>query len=100
MEMLTPPYTVARIFKGLEGMKNIITYNELIKILDAKLRALEARRSEEEQESTEAIIIKAVDFLIDQASIPKDFGRIRSILRKRGLPHVVLALSVTQKFSK
>ena len=68
MEMFTPLYTVAQIFKGLGGMKTVISYGEITKILDAKLRELEVRRSDEEQESTEAIIINAVDFLIGEAS--------------------------------
>jgi phenylpyruvate tautomerase PptA (4-oxalocrotonate tautomerase family) len=65
--MFIPLYTVAQTLKGLEGVKLPIPYNDLIKILDNKIRELEKQRKQEERESLEADIIQAISDLSAKA---------------------------------
>lgn len=63
IEMFIPIFTVAQVFKHKVGIKTVITYEELEKILKDKIKELEGLRKEEEIESVEAQILQAVSRL-------------------------------------
>jgi len=63
IEMFISLFTVAQIFKNKSGVKTIISYDDLEKILKDKIKELEGLRKEEEVESVEAQILQAVDKL-------------------------------------
>jgi hypothetical protein len=60
-EIITPLYTVAQIFKGLDGIKTVATFDKIIKILDSKVEEMQIARADEEHESNEAIILEAIE---------------------------------------
>lgn len=63
IEIMTPLYTVAQIFKELTGLKLVISYEEIMALLDDKIQDLQTIRSDEEAESNEAIILNAIEKL-------------------------------------
>lgn len=112
IEIMTPLFTVAQIFKGLEGIKTIISYENLQNILINKIKELENIRLDEEQGSTEAMIIEEIHELrstigkydsdikikkismglgwIDEYSDPQKIkeasGKIGKVLKVMGIP--------------
>lgn len=60
IEIMTPLYTAAQIFKDLNGLKPIISYNDIMALLDTKIQELQSARTDEESESNEAIILSAI----------------------------------------
>ncbi len=63
IEIMTPLYTVAQIFKGLDGIKTIVSYEEITRILNDKIKDLENLRSDEEHSSIEAMVIEEINDL-------------------------------------
>jgi len=63
IEMFIPLFTVAQIFKGSEGIKKQISYEDLEGILINKIDDMESGRKEEEHESDEAKVIGAINSL-------------------------------------
>lgn len=63
IEMFIPLLTVAQIFKGKEGVKKQISYEDLEGILIDKIDDMESGRKEEEHESDEAKIVGAINNL-------------------------------------
>lgn len=78
IEIMTPLYTVAQVMRGLEGVKTIIKYNALVKILDSYTASLEADRKEEESGSTEAEVLTVLLDAIaeDQQKENDETGRV------------------------
>lgn len=68
IEMFIPLFTVAQILKEKTGRKLIITHQELIKILQNKISAMESIRKEEEHTSSDAQIISAINNLSGKPS--------------------------------
>ena len=65
IEMFSPLFTIAQIFKKTGGMKLPITYDEITALLNRKIKEMESRRKEEEKGSQEAQIIEAIVQLKD-----------------------------------
>jgi len=63
IEMFIPLFTIAQIFKGGEGIKKQISYEDLEGILIDKIEDMESGRKEEEHESDEAKIVGAINNL-------------------------------------
>jgi len=63
IEMFISLFTVAQIFKNCCGVKTVITYDDLEKILKNKIKELEGLRREEEVESVDAQVLQAIDKL-------------------------------------
>ncbi len=63
IEMFIPLFTVAQVFKNKNGVKTIISYDGIEKILKDKIKELEGLRKDEEVESVEAQILQAIDKL-------------------------------------
>lgn len=63
IEMFIPLFTVAQVFKNKNGVKTIISYDGIEKILKDKIKELEGLRKDEEVESVEAQILQVIDKL-------------------------------------
>ena len=68
IEIMTPLFTVAQIFKGLNGIKTIISYEKLQAILNDKITDLENIRNDEEHGSVEAQVIEEIQKQIKQSA--------------------------------
>jgi len=66
IEMFISLFTVAQIFRNKLGVKTVITYDDLEKILNDKIKELEGLRKDEEVESLDAQILQAIDKLEDR----------------------------------
>ncbi len=60
IEMFIPLFTVAQTLKDKEGVKTLIEYNELINVLNNRIKSMEVIRKEEERSSEDAQIIEAL----------------------------------------
>jgi len=60
IEIMTPLFTVAQIFKGMNGAKTAITFDEITTLLCDKVKEMETSRADEEHESNEAMIIEKI----------------------------------------
>lgn len=87
IEMFIPLFTVAQVLKDSEGVKKPISYEDLIKLLNNKIREMESQRKEEERGSVEAKIIGAIDEL--EGEKPKEgFGERTEIAVKEIAEHL------------
>ncbi len=87
IEMFIPLYTVAQIFKD-SGLKTFIEYDDILSILDAKIKEMESVRKEEEKESLEARIINMLFELIRQDLLSYDARKyviVKDIASSAGL---------------
>ncbi|MDP1614839.1 MAG: hypothetical protein Q8L68_03500, partial [Methylococcales bacterium] len=68
IEMFIPLFTVAQVLKNKTGRKLTISYQDLTKILQNKITAMETIRKEEEHTSSDAQIISAINNLSGKLS--------------------------------
>lgn len=88
IEMFIPLYTVAQCLKNIDGVEKPISYEDLIELLDTKIKEMESQRKEEEQESSEAQIMEAITFLI-KAAPNNHFGERESIKLKEVADYLI-----------
>jgi len=60
IEIMTPLFTVAQIFKDLSGVRVLISYDDLISLLNDQIKEMESTRKNEEHESDEALILESI----------------------------------------
>lgn len=83
IEIMTPLFTVAQIFKGLNGIKTKISFDEITKILNEQVENMQTSRADEEHESYEAIILDAIEKLKnDNKREEPETIRIREIAQR------------------
>lgn len=69
IEMFISLFTTAQVMKCTEGVKTIIKYDNLVALLNKKIKELESYRRAEEQTSEEARVIEAIQEIIETKEI-------------------------------
>jgi len=75
IEMFIPLYTVAQLFQSKPGIKSLVSYDDIMKMLVDKIAEMEMDRKEEEKGSEEAIILSAIyDLSVNEELTVKDIA--------------------------
>lgn len=83
IEMFIPLFTTAQALKRTEGISKPISYEDLIDLMNIKIKEMEKQRKEEEKQSPEAMIIEAISILrtkaMDESLDERDHIKVKEI---------------------